>query len=124
MVVLETHPSYSHPNKIRLVAQKEPFMDVVLDHLEETLIQLYISKGEPHFIATFLKNFISEFYHIDLHILEVKELIIKEMWHRDLIRLEYNTIHLKIYLISPELVKIAHERLMLGLEHKWKYGTR
>lgn len=122
MVVIETHPSYYKPYKIRLVAQKEPFMDEILNNLPEVLTQFYIDKNQIIFSPTLLKNFINERYNLEFHIVEVNQLIIKELYHNRLIGLDTSSsTYKKIYILSPKIVKIANDRILLGLEERWKH---
>lgn len=121
MVVIESHPSYSKPNKIRLVAQSEPFMDVILKNLDEVMIGFYTSKAQIRFTPTLLKNFIKEEYGINFHIVEMNQLVIRDLRHRMIIGLDltYSNQFKTTYVISPKIVKIANDRLLLALTEFW-----
>lgn len=126
MVVIETHPSYNKPYKIRLVAQKEPFMDEILENLEEVMIGFYTAKNQIRFTPTLLKNFIKESYNIQFHIEEMNQLVIRELRHRLIIGLDidYSNQFKKTYVINPKIVKIANDRTLMALTEYWNYPKR
>lgn len=117
MTVIEKR--HYRSNRVHLIAIKDDSMNPILDDALEVLTDFYLSKNKIMFSTRLLKKFIKEQYNLDFTILEFNKVIINEYHRKQLVKVDCKTVSPKMWMLSPDVVQSAHEKVMIGLVEIW-----